>query len=150
MGPAEGDSYKSADDDKSRRKERPGARQTNHGTTTASCYRASSTLSASGPFRETLRAYGAASEGRAPAQVLSAALTGQAGETCPGRGSETSQSLQGFARFRAYFRAYKRKPGISRLGGRKRQPRIGKNDSLLWACEQLSEARRPMHVRYLR
>src|SRR6266581_4858471 len=149
MGPAEGDAHKSADDDRSRRKERPGARQTNHGTTTASCYHAS-TSGASSPFHETLRAYGAAGEGSAPAQVLSAALTGQAGETCPGRGSETSQSLQGFAGFRAYFRAYKRKLGISRLGGRKRQPRIWKNDSLLWTCEQFSEARRPMHVRYLR
>src|SRR3989441_4531869 len=150
MGPAEGDAYKSADDDRSRRKERPGARQTNRGTTAARCYRASYTLSASSPFRETLRAYGAAGEGSAPAQVLSAALTGQAGETCPGRGSETSQSLQGFAGFRAYFRAYKRKLGVSRLGGRKRQPRIWKNDSLLWTCEQLSEAGRPVYVRYVR
>src|SRR2546425_11327954 len=91
MGPAEGDAHKSADDDRSRRKERPGARQTNHGTTTASRYRASSTSSTSGPFRETCRACGAASEGSGPAQVLSSALTGQARETCPGRGSEASE-----------------------------------------------------------
>src|SRR2546425_8246238 len=106
MGPAEGDSYKSADDDRSRRKERPGARQTNHGTITSSCQRASSTPSSSSPLRETLRAYRAACEGRAAAQVLSAALNGQTGETCPGRGFQTSQSFQSLAGFRPYFRAY--------------------------------------------
>src|SRR5438128_784395 len=92
MGPAEGDAHKSADDDRSRRKERPGARQTNRGTTAGDYYRASSTPSAASPFRETLRAYRAAGEGSAPAQVLSATLTGQTGETCPGRSSEASQS----------------------------------------------------------
>src|SRR6266571_4028418 len=91
MGPTEGDAHKSADDDRSRRKERPGARQTNHGTTTASCQRASSNPSSSSPLRETLRAYRAACEGRAAAKVLSAALNGQAREACPGRSSEASQ-----------------------------------------------------------
>src|SRR6266705_1603234 len=106
MGPAEGDAHKSADDDRSRRKERPGARQTNRGTTAARGYRASSTLSASSPFGETLRAYGAVSEGSAPAQVLSSTLNGQTGETYPGRSSQTSQSFQSLAGFRPYFRAY--------------------------------------------
>src|SRR6266568_4009954 len=98
MGPAEGDAHKSADDDRSRRKERPGARQTNRSTTTASCYRASSTPSASNPFHETSRACGA-SEGSAPAQVLSAALTKQAREACPGRGSEASQPSKSVSKF---------------------------------------------------
>src|SRR6266571_6939520 len=105
MGPAEGDAHKSADDDRSRRKERPGARQTNRSTTTASCYRASSTPSASNPFHETSRACGA-SEGSAPAQVLSSTFNGQTGETCPGRSSQASQSFQSLAGFRPYFRAY--------------------------------------------
>src|SRR2546425_4060457 len=90
MGPAEGDSDKSADDDRSRRKERLGVRQTNSGTATASCYHASSAASSSSSFHETSCAYGAAGEGSAPAQVLSATLTGQARETCPGRSSEAS------------------------------------------------------------
>src|SRR2546425_381481 len=56
----------------------------------ASCYHASSAASSSSSFHETSCAYGAAGEGSAPAQVLSATLTGQARETCPGRSSEAS------------------------------------------------------------
>src|SRR6266571_6308829 len=149
MGPAEGDAHKSDDDDRSRRKERPGARQTNHGTTTASRYRASSTSSTSSPIRETLRSYGAASKGSGPAQVLSSTFTGQARETCPGRGSQTSQSFQSLAGFRAYFRAYTRESRISGSRGCEWQPRVREDDSMLRAGEQFSEAGEPVHVRYL-
>src|SRR6266851_6845454 len=148
MGPAEGDAHKSADDDRSRGKERPGARQTNRGTTTASCCRAS-TCSASSPFRETSRSYRAASEGSAPAEVLSSTLNGQTGETCPGRGSQTSQSFQSLAGFRAYFRAYTRESRISGSRGCEWQSGVREDDSLLRAREQFSEAGEPVHVRYL-